>query len=241
MATMIRASLTLAVLTAALASPALAQEQTPPIAAGSWAFALGGATDNRSKDVSKSEGAPYVWGLAEWTSGDGAFYAGPAFETVRSNGSELEASVFAGWRPQVMGFDLDLNVEHKWLIDANPGTDDDAFEFTADVIRSIGPVEGRLRVQHTPDGTGAREAWTWYEAQARWDQTPTWSWSAAVGQREQEVGVDYVGWNVGATWRLSDRFELDGRWHDTDVDGPMPMGGDETYEGRFVIGLSAFF
>jgi uncharacterized protein (TIGR02001 family) len=228
-------------LVVAASSPALAQEAPPVSPAGGWSFGLGAATDNKSKDVSKSGGEPFVWALAEWSSEDGTFYAGPAVETVESNGSRLEAAVYAGWRPQVMGFDLDLNVEHKWLVDADPGTDDAAFEFTADVSRAVGPVEGRLRVQHTPDSTGSRKSWTWHEARISWDQTSDLTWSGSLGRREQEVGLDYVGWNLGATWRLGQRFELDARWHDTNVEGPIPPGDDEAYAGRFVIGAAAFF
>ena len=243
MATMIRTSFTLAAALTAFALPGLARAQDgdpPPVAPGAWAFAVGVQSDNRSKNVSKSAGDPSAWALAEFTSDDGAFYFGPAVETVKSNGSELEMSLIAGWRPQVMGFDLDLSAEHKWLVDADLTDDAGAWEFTADVIRSIGPFEGRLRLQHTPDGVGSTEAWTWYEARAAWDQSPTLSWSAGIGQREQEAGIDYVGWDVGATWALNDRLELDARWHDTDADG-MPPTAMESYEGRFVVGIATYF
>ncbi len=238
--------LALALLASTFGAPAFAQDADPmsdPVtqaARGGWSFGAGVSSDNRSKDVSKSGGDPSAWALAEYTSADGAFYFGPAAETVKSNGSELEVSLVAGWRPQVWGFDLDLSAEHKWLVDADRTDDAGAWEFTADVIRSIGPVEGVLRVQHTPNGVGSTQAWTWYEARASWDQSPRLNWSAGIGQREQEVGVDYVGWDVGATWRMTDRLELDARWHDTDADGvpPTPL---ESYEGRFVVGLATYF
>ena len=41
----------------ACAVPAAAQDAAP---AGSWSFAFGAATDNRSKDASKSDGDAYV-------------------------------------------------------------------------------------------------------------------------------------------------------------------------------------
>src|SRR5687768_4470764 len=58
--------------------------------AGEWSFALGAATDNRSKEASKSDGDPYVWGQTEWASASGLFYGGAGFETIKSStGSEL--------------------------------------------------------------------------------------------------------------------------------------------------------
>ena len=108
----------------ACAVPAAAQDAAP---AGSWSFAFGAATDNRSKDASKSDGDAYVWAEAEWESASGLFYAGPSMETIRSStGSELELKVDAGLRPEIAGFDLDLNAAYKYQVDANPGADEDS-------------------------------------------------------------------------------------------------------------------
>ena len=204
--------------------------------AGSWSFAFGAATDNRSKDASKTNGDPFVWGEAEWESDSGLFYAGPSFETIDSSGSDLEVALNAGVRPQFAGFDLDLNAKHKWLVDANPGTDDDSWEFTADASRSIGPASARLRLQHSPDSTGSSQAWTWYEARLGWDFTDKLSASAAIGRREQETSVDYTGYNVGVSYALTRAMELDLRWHGTDAEVP-----GEQYADALVAGVSFAF
>lgn len=214
----------------ALAPAAAAQD------ADNWSFALGAATDNRSKEASKTNGDPFVWGEAEWESDDGLFYAGPSFETIDSSGSDLEVALSGGVRPQFAGFDFDLNVKHKWQVDANPGTDDDSWEFTADMKRSIGPASGRLRVQHSPDSTGSSRAWTWYEARVGWDFTDKLSGSAAIGRREQETSVDYTGYNIGVSYALTRAVELDLRWHGTDVENP-----GEQYADALVAGISFAF
>ncbi|WP_332656469.1 TorF family putative porin [Brevundimonas sp.] len=233
---MIRTLTTAAAATALLAcaSAAAAQEAAPP--SGAWSFAVGAATDNRSKDASKSDGDPFVWGEAEWESASGLFYAGPSFETVKSSGSELEAALTAGVRPEFSGFDFDLNAKHKWLVDADPATDDDAWEFTADMKRSIGPASGRLRLQYSPDTIGAGEAWTWTEAQIGWDFTDKLYASAAIGRREQETSVDYTGYNAGISYALTRSLEADLRWYGTDADVP-----GEQYADSLVAGLSFAF
>lgn len=224
--------LTIAAALSAISAPALAQD-----AGGSWSFALGAATDNRSKDASKSDGEPFVWGEAEWTSADGLFYAGPAFETIKaSTGSDLEVSLAAGIRPEFAGFDFDLQAEHKWHVDANPGADDAAWEFTADVKRSIGPASGRIRLQHSPDSTGSTEAWTWVAARAGWDFTDRLTATAEIGRREQDNSVDYTGYNVGLTWALNRTVEADLRWHGTDAEVP-----GEQYADGLVAGISLAF
>lgn len=227
-------TLTTAAALALLAAPAAAQDATP--ASGSWSFVVGAGTDNRSKAISKSDGDPFVWGEAEWESASGLFYAGPSIETVKSSGSELEVALNAGVRPEFAGFDLDLNVKHKWLIDADPGADADAWEFTADVKRSIGPASGRIRLQYSPDSTGATEAWTWVEARLGWDFTDKLHASAAIGRREQDNSVDYTGYNVGLNYALTRNLEAELRWYGTDADVP-----GEQYADSLVAGLSFAF
>lgn len=224
---------------ATLAGVALTLNPAPALAqsAGDWSFALGAETDNRSKDVSKSAGDPSAWALAEWTSADGMFYAGPGIETIKSStGSELELEAGVGVRPEFAGFDLDLNATHKWQLAANPGADDDAWELTASASRSIGPAKARLLLQHSPDGTGSTEAWTWIEGRLGWDFTPKLSGTAAVGRREQDNAVDYTGWNAGLTYAFTPKLELDVRWYDTNAHA----AGDQ-YDSALVAGVSVFF
>lgn len=227
---MIRAVST-AVLLALLATPAAAQD------GGSWSFALGAGTDNRSKDASKSDGEAYVWGQAQWESASGLFYAGPQFETIKSStGSDLEVALSAGVRPEIAGFDLDFNAEHKWHVDADPGTDDAAWEFTADVKRSIGPANARLRLQHSPDSTGSTEAFTWLALRGGWDFSDKLTGTVEIGRREQDNSIDYTGWNAGFTYALTRNLEAEVRYHATDADVP-----GEQYADALVAGVSIAF
>lgn len=219
-----------------LVGAAQAQEAPSP-GYGDWSFSFGGATDNRSKDASKSQGDAFIWGEAEWESDSGFFYVTPAFETIKaSTGSELEVALAAGIRPEVAGFDLDLKAEHKWHVDANPGTDDDGWEFTADVKRSIGPASARLRLQYSPDSTGSTEAWTWVALRGGWDFTDKLTATAEVGRREQDNSVDYTGWNAGFTYALTSHIEAEVRYYDTDADPDNPQ-----YADAVVAGLSFSF
>lgn len=223
--------------TALLAFAGAAAAQNAPFPGGTVSFAFGAATDNRSKDASKSDGEAYVFGQAEWESASGLFYGGTGFETIKSStGSELELEAGVGVKPEVAGFDLDLNATYKQQIDANPGADDNAWEFTADVKRSIGPASGRLRLQHSPDGTGGTRAWTWYEARIGWDFTEKLEATASIGRREQDNSLDYTGWNAGFTYALTDNLEAELRYHATDADVP-----GEQYADALVAGISIAF
>ena len=208
-----------------------------PSARGDWSVAFGAATDNRSKDASKSDGQAYVWAQTEWNSASSLVYAGAGFETIRSStGSHLELEAGVGLRPEVAGFDLDLNATYKQQVDADPGTDDDAWEFTADLKRAIGPASGRLRLQHSPDGTGGTRAWTWYEARVGWDFTDKLRGTASIGRREQDNSVDYTGWNAGFTYAVTEHLEAEVRYHATDANVP-----GEQYADALVAGISVAF
>lgn len=224
-------TLTTALALALTAVPALAQD-----APGQWSFEIGAGTDNRSKAASKSDGDEYVWAAAEWETDSGFVYVGGGFEGIDSNGSDVEGELNVGVRPQIGGFDLDLSATHKWQLDANPGADADAWEFTANLSRSIGPAKARLQVQYSPDGTGGTEAWTWVEARAGWDFTETVSASAAIGRREQDNSLDYTGYNAGLTWAIGRKADLDVRWYGTD--GP---GSDPRYADSLVAEISFGF
>ena len=217
----------------AFAVPAAAQDA----AAGSWAFAVGAGTDNRSKGASKSDGDAYVWGEAEWENASGLLYGGAGFQTIKSSsGSDLEVEAGFGVRPELAGFDLDLNATYKSQIDAVSGYDDTAWELTADVKRSIGPASGRVRFQYSPDGMGGTEAWTWVEARLGWDFTNKFEGTAAIGRREQDNSLDYTAWNAGLTYALTDNLDADVRYYATDADVP-----GEQYADSLVAAISLAF
>lgn len=217
----------------AFAVPAAAQDA----AAGSWAFAVGAGTDNRSKGASKSDGDAYLWGEAEWENASGLLYGGAGFQTIKSSsGSDLEVEAGFGVRPELAGFDLDLNATYKSQIDAVAGYDDTAWELTADVKRSIGPASGRVRFQYSPDGMGGTEAWTWVEARLGWDFTNRLEGTAAIGRREQDNSLDYTAWNAGVTYALTDNLDADVRYYATDADVP-----GEQYADSLVAAISLAF
>lgn len=220
--------LTIAFLLAAVALPAAGQDQP-------WSFAFGAASDNRSKEASKSDLGPYVWGEAEWSGASGV-YAGPSFETIDAGGSRLELSPSAGWRTERLGFEWDVNAAYKYRVDADPGYDHDAWEFTADASRAIGPVKGRIRLQHAPDGTGATGAWTWVSARTSWTPAPKVKLLAEIGHRTQENAPDYVGWSVGVDYAVTHHAALTLRYHATDADD-----AGRQYEDALVAGIDFGF
>lgn len=195
------------------ASPALAQSGGDD----RWSFDLGAATDNRSKNVSKTQTEGHIFGSATWESADRRFYAGPAFEGVRGNGADVEVKFTAGYTPEAYGYEFDFNIAYLNRLDAEAGYDEDAWELEANVSRSIGPASGNLQVQYSPDPAGAATSFVWVEAELGWDFGARLSGSAAVGRREQDNAPDYTGWNAGLTYGLTEALDLDVRYYDTNA------------------------
>lgn len=218
---------------ALIAAPASALAQD---ATGDWRVNLAVGSDSRSKGTTKSDGDPFALAELGWALND--FYVVVEGETLdHSTGAGIEAEVNAGWTPEAAGFAFDFNAAHKWYLDALPGTDDAAWEFTADVSRELTErVDARLRFQYSPDSAGSTRSWTWIEARGRIRIHDRVRLSAAVGRREQVNSQDYTAWNAGAEFEINDWASLDLRWYDTDVANPST-----TYEEALVAVLNLGF
>lgn len=203
--------------------------------ASNWTFELGAGTDNRSKGASKSGGDPYVFGEAQWNAANG-FYADAEFETIDASGSTVETEMEAGWQFSFADLDFDTSASHKWRVGAVEGHDDAAWEYQFDVMRDFGAVDTRLRVEHSPDGLGSTEAWTWVEGRIRLPLTDSLKASATLGRREQDNAPDYTGWNAGVAYAVTDTTSLDLRWHGTDVEEQ-----GEQYENALVASVLVAF
>ena len=203
--------------------------------ASNWTFELGAGTDNRSKGASKSGNDPYVFGEVQWNAASG-FYADLEFETIDSSGSYVETEVEAGWQYSALGFDFDTSASHKWRLGAVAGHDDAAWEYQFDVIKDFGAVDTRFRVEHSPDGLGSTEAWTWVEGRVRFPVADRLKASATLGRREQDNAPDYTGWNAGVAYELTDTTSLDLRWHGTDANDQGAQ-----YDDALVASVLVFF
>ncbi len=185
------------------------------IPADGWSLEVGAATDNRSKNVSKTDRGGHVFGSGTWTSADQRFYVGPSFEGARSDGSRMELAFSAGYAPEAFGYQFDFNLAYLNRVGADRGYDEDAWELTANISRSIGPATGNLQIQYSPDAAGPTRSFIWVEAELGWEFSDRLSGSAAVGRRQQVGAPDYTGWNAGLTFAVTEKIDLDVRYHDT--------------------------
>lgn len=188
----------MAVLLAAAASPALAQEEST----SAWKI-TGGATvvsDYRFRGISLSDEDPAVQGTLNLNHSSG-FYVGAWASSLDDTVTygEVEVDLYAGWAGEIApGTSLDAAVLYYYYPDGHG--DSDYFEPYASISHTIGPVTGKAGVAYAPsaDATGNEDfLYVYGQLAAAIPGTPV-TLSGRLGN--QDLGpASYTEWAIGAS------------------------------------------
>ena len=207
-----------------LAAPASAQD-------AKVAFYVGVTSDYVFRGYSQTNEDPASQGGVDLTAG--SFYAGAWASNVDfGDDTDAEVDVYGGYRTEAAGFALDFGVIGYLYAGEPDGADYNYAEVKAAASRAVGPATFGAAVYYSPDFFGAadKEA-TYAEVNAAFSPADKWTISGAVGQQWLDVSDDYLTWNAGIGYALTENLSADARYYDTDVDG-VPVAED-----RFVVGL----
>ena len=215
----VRACLAALASTAALASAGAASAQSSDV---DVAFNIGVVSDYVFRGVSQTDQDPALQGGIDATFGDSGFYAGAWASSVDfGDETDAEVDIYGGWRTEASGYALDFGVIGYVYVDEPDGADYNLIEFKAAASRAIGPATIGAAVYYSPDFFGVDEQATYGEVSAAFTPAERWTVSGAVGRQWLDVNDDYTTWNVGVSFALTENLLLDGRYFDTDVDGPL--------------------
>ncbi len=202
---------------------------------------VGITSDYVFRGISLSDNGPALQGGIDWASD--AWYVG-AWGSNVSEGLELD--VYAGFTPSTGPIDWDFGVIGYFY----PGADDDGAEFDY--------FEGKIAASHdfteqfnagaavyySPENFGDTGDATYWEVNAAYQITDAFAINGAYGNQtiEEPNGPgsedDYNTWNIGATHAFHG-FEIDLRYHDTDIDAGSDIEnytyGESSYDSAFVI------
>jgi len=208
-------------------------------AASAQDFAISGnvavTSDYVFRGASQSNENPAAQAGVDVTSG--SFYAGAWASTVEfGDETDAEIDLYGGYRTEAAGYALDFGVV-GYLYAGDPSTSDyDFVEVKAAASRAVGPFTVGAAIFYSPDFFGAVDEEAIYtEVNAAFSPADKWSFSAALGNQYMDVSNDYVTWNIGGAFSLTDNLALDVRYHDTDYSG-SPL-----YDPRVAVTLKAVF
>jgi uncharacterized protein (TIGR02001 family) len=198
----------------------MAPDAAPPLKP-TFSVSLGAASDYVFRGVSRTADRPQAFGGLSVGVADG--YAGvwasnAAFPAPEHGVNGAEVDIYGGWRPEVMGYSLDLGAQYEGFAGAPAGPRLDYAEVYAKAARTIGPLTGRLGVHFAPS-VAHRPAW-YVEVGADYVPARDWTISAGVGRQTGEAtavgGGDYLTWNAGVSRSLFGHVSLGVRYSDTD-------------------------
>jgi hypothetical protein len=145
----------------------------------------------------------------------GPLFAGAFYKNVTSPTADGEAAVLAGLRRRVGGFDLAASAAYKWNTGARAQADRDCIEFTVTASRRFGRLTPRINLIYSPDDLGGTRASLYAEAGASFSPFAGASLSANVARRMRDGGPDYVAFNAGASYAITDNITAELRYYDT--------------------------
>jgi uncharacterized protein (TIGR02001 family) len=186
---------------------------------GSVSASVAMTTDYVFRGLSQTDGGPAVQGSFDYT--NGIFYAGAWASNVDFNVDEnFELDLYVGITPTTGPVSWDISLVGYFYPDST-----DAFGeydyFEGIVAASINPTEQFTlggQVGYSPDYFGETGTGVYYEVNGAFAFTEAFAVYAAWGNQDVEDTGEYSTYNVGLTHAMHG-FELDLRYHDTDISG----------------------
>jgi len=207
-------------------------------------------TDYVFRGVSLSNNSAAVQGGFDWSNNQ--FYAGVWASSLSvpagSPASPLELDVYAGWTPATGPVSWDFGI----VTYNYPGAEDKTAAFDYYELKGAGTWKfndhwsAGAALYYTPHNWGGTGEARYWEVNGEYDYNDMLHFSGAYGNQEVadpngplpgKTRDDYDTWNVGATIAFHG-FELDLRYHDTDVKAGSSIEnytyGPSSYDARYV-------
>jgi uncharacterized protein (TIGR02001 family) len=228
----LRNTLALVAAAALLAGPAFAQDGDSGV---SFTFNMGAATDYVFRGQSQTNNDPQVYAGADVSKG--MFYAGTWVSNIDyQDGTDAEVDLYAGFTPMLGPVSLDLGALYYIYVDAPKGADYNYLEIQAKGSIPLGPATFGIGLYYVPNGYQGIDTQFYYELNGGVSLNDKVSLSAAVGHQTFDGPGDYVTWNLGAAYQLTDNLGFDLRYHNT-----SKHSFGKTYDSRVVLSAKVTF
>ncbi len=184
---------------------------------GSFSGNVAIVSDYIVRGMSLSNEDPAIQGGFDWDSGHG-FYAGTWASSVEfGNDASAEIDFFAGYRRSIGAIKYELGIAYYWYPKTTtPGQS--FWDVHADLGYDFGPFFAGVGLAYTTDDYGplVSDQTIYYEAELVVPVAEMMTLSGSVGYSAAQYRPNYMDWDIGATFKAYDWFNLDIRYYDTD-------------------------
>ncbi|MFT4089518.1 MAG: hypothetical protein QM645_02210 [Asticcacaulis sp.] len=194
------------------------------------------ATDSASKGVSETQGNGQAGVVL--TATRGTAFAALRFKNYKgSDGSDHQSGIALGLKGQTdSGYKWSSQLIYKVNLGAVTGADNDAYEWQTDISRAFGENGLYFQSVYSPDSNGSTKEALYVEFGATRQLNEKIEVSGGIGGRTMRPARDYMAWNLGLSYALLPKTELDLRYYDTNRHSYSKGHGD-----RLVLSLKQAF
>lgn len=199
-------------------------------------------TDYIARGTSQTYSGPGAVGYVEHQFKPGFYIGGIAATVDFNDGTNLELDAVAGWRTMVGQVAVELGGIYI-SYHGDQATNWNMMEGHVALSRRFGPVVASTFHGISPDyfNYGGRSIWNEVGLSYAPPPVPELSISGAVAYYTIKREVDYLTWNLGATYAVLPTVLLEARYIDTDW---QPIGVDymdSIFKARLVVAVKKVF
>jgi len=226
----------------AIPMAAFAEEESSNPLPGSVTGNIAIVNDYVFRGISQTTENAAVQGGLDYDSGVG-IYLGTWLSSLNfndGNNATTEVDLYGGYRGAIDAFTYDVGFLYYWYPGATNAAGYDFWEIYAKAGYNFGPAALTVGAAWSPDNTGAAndDSEAYFNSVLSIPVVDLLTVSGGIGYQYIEgAGNDYIDWNVGATVKVYDWFDIDARYIDTDVAG----GCGGICDSRFVVKISRAF
>lgn len=167
----------------------------------------------------------------------GTWVSNVDFAPFGDTSTDAEFDLYGGFKKELYGFAFDVGGIYYGYAGQPRNVTVDYFEGYVKGTRAIGPLTLGASVFVSPDFTGSTGVGVYAEGNAAYTLSKKFTVSGAVGHQSiEDINGDYLTWNVGATYAITDKVGIDLRYHDTDE-----HGFGKPYDSKIVASIKANF
>jgi uncharacterized protein (TIGR02001 family) len=195
------------------------------------------------RGVTQTDHNVAVQGGLDWDTGMG-FHFGTWASSLNfndGNNATTEVDLYGGYGGTIDNFSYDVGFMYYWYPGATNAAQYDMWEVYGKAGYDFGVATTSFGIAYTPDNTITNFDATYLSAGVAVPLIDLLSVSANVGYYMLDNLKNATDWNVGATLKVYDWFDLDARYYDTDVANNCQVGTKQYCDARFVVKVSRAF